>query len=83
MGVATPNQLRLVTLLGVVSSARAEVNATECKALGFGPSLYCSSCDKLAGLVTEEDPLIGECKGCCTEDPQKGVYASATFDVCK
>ena len=73
-----------LSLLLVAGSARGEeVNATECRALGFAPSLYCSSCDKIAGLVTEGDALIGECRGCCTEDPVKGAFAGATFDVCK
>jgi len=81
MGVATPS-VGLV-LIGVMGSARGEVNATECRALGFSASLFCSSCDKLATLVTETDPLVGECRGCCAEDPIKGSYASATFDVCK
>lgn len=78
MGVAKTAHL---VLLGICS-ARAE-NASECKSLGFAPSLYCSSCDKLSDVVSATDPLVGECKGCCTPDPEKGSFASATFDVCK
>jgi hypothetical protein len=79
MGVARAAHL---VLLGIVGSAQAE-NASECKSLGFAPSLYCSSCDKLSDLVSATDPLVNECKGCCTPDPEKGSFASATFDVCK
>mmetsp|Transcript_30428 Transcript_30428/g.78929 ORF Transcript_30428/g.78929 Transcript_30428/m.78929 type:complete len:81 (-) Transcript_30428:582-824(-) len=67
----------------LVTFVRADVNATECKTLGFAPSLYCSSCDKLAGTIAEGDPLVGECRGCCMDDPVNKGYASATFDVCK
>ena len=77
------SRLGLAGVLLVVSAKADEANASACRELGFGPSLYCSGCDKLASVVPEGDTLVDECRGCCAADPEKGVYASATFDVCK
>ncbi len=68
----------------VAAGAAAEPNETNCRALGFAPSLLCSSCSKLAEHVGKEDALVGECEGCCNEDSSAlGVFASAHMDVCK
>ena len=66
-------------------AAADDANETECRALGFGPSLLCTSCHKLGEFVGESDPLVGECTGCCKEDSDHAsvVYASAVLDVCR
>ena len=73
-------------LLLAASAARAdEANETACRALGFGPSLICSSCTKLGEYVGESDPLVGECQGCCKEEADHAavVYHGARLDVCR
>jgi predicted amidophosphoribosyltransferase len=60
--------------------ARAE----QCRALGFGPSLLCASCGKLAQHIGQEDALIEECKGCCTAEAEHTThFARAVLDVCR
>lgn len=59
-------------------------NETACRALGFAPSVLCSSCGKLAEFVGAEDPLIGECQQCCTADVNSVTsYPRAVLDVCR
>ena len=77
-------------LLACARTARAEdgggeANETACRALGFGSSLLCASCTKLGDYVGADDPLVGECQGCCKEEAVGSgvVYASATLDVCR
>ena len=74
-----------VVLLCYAQVAADDANETECRALGFGPSLLCSSCHKLSEFVGESDPLVGECTGCCKEESDHAsvVYASAVLDVCR
>ena len=74
-----------VVLLCYAQVAADDANETECRALGFGPSLLCSSCHKLGEFVGESDPLVGECTGCCKEESDHAsvVYASAVLDVCR
>ena len=85
MGVAAP--LRALLLVGAAAGAEdAEQRLDEaaCRALGFGPSLLCSSCDRLGEFVGADDALVGECRSCCTADSSSSsVYASATLDVCR
>ena len=49
------------------------------------PSLLCSACDKLGEFVDADDALVGECRGCCTEEvsSHSGTYAKATLDICR
>jgi len=58
---------------------------SKCRELGFAPSLLCSACDKLGDFVDADDALVGECRGCCTEEASghSGTYARATLDICK
>ena len=72
----------VVLLLG---AARAEPDEAACRALGFAPSLLCSSCDRLGDHVGLDDPLTSECRGCCVEEVNGtgGSYAQATLDICK
>ena len=74
-----------VVLLCYAQVAADDANETECRALGFGPILLCSSCHKLGEFVGESDPLVGECTGCCKEESDHAsvVYASAVLDVCR
>lgn len=74
-----------VVLLCCAQVAADDANETECRALGFGPSLLCTSCHKLGEFVGESDPLVGECTGCCKEESDHAsvVYASAVLDVCR
>ena len=74
-----------VVLLCYAQVAADDANETECRALGFGPSLLCSSCHKLGEFVGESDPLVSECTGCCKEESDHAsvVYASAVLDVCR
>lgn len=73
----------VVLLLGAV--AADSDNETACRALGFAPSLLCSSCAKLGEYVGEEDALVGECKSCCAEDASNAgaVYPRAVLDICR
>ena len=69
-----------------LASATSESPPTEaeCRALGFAPSLLCSSCVKLGEFIPADDPLLGECEQCCTpEAAGAGAFARATLDVCK
>ena len=79
--------VRTVLVLCVAARARADdvANETECRGLGFGLLLLCSSCTKLGEFVGDADPLVGECKGCCKEEADHAgvVYASAVLDVCR
>lgn len=73
------------TLLLLGAAARADPNASaeECRALGFAPSLSCSSCAQLQQHVNDA-ALLGECRQCCSEDASAdSVYAKAQIDVCK
>ena len=85
MGVVA--SLRALLLVGAAAGAEdAEQRLDEaaCRALGFGPSLLCSSCDRLGEFVGADDALVGECRSCCTADSSSSsVYASATLDVCR
>jgi hypothetical protein len=74
-----------VVLLCCAQAAADDANETECRSLGFGPSLLCTSCHKLGEFVGESDPLVGECAGCCKEESDHAsvVYASAVLDVCR
>ena len=70
----------------LVAAAAAERDEANCTALGFAPALLCSSCDKLADVgISADDPLISECRGCCTEEVAGtgGTYANAVLDICK
>ena len=73
-----------VALLVAAAAAERQDEAT-CRSLGFAPSLLCSSCDKLVEHVPAEDPLIGECRSCCTEEVTGtgGTYSQAVLDICK
>jgi len=56
-----------------------------CAQLGFAETLMCSKCQKLRQHVPANDPLIGECDGCCIDDTAKTMkqqFASASLDVC-
>ena len=77
---------RGVSVLLLAAAARAEPsNESECRTLGFAPSLLCSACDKLSEFVPADDALVGECRGCCTEEVSghSGTYAQATLDICR
>ena len=79
MGVAC------VALL-VAGAAASKPDEAACRSLGFAPSLVCSSCDKLGEYVANaSDPLLAECKQCCTEEAAgaSGQYNSATLDICR
>lgn len=83
--VAERRSLAALLLAGAAVAAAEKPSEAECKALGFAPSLLCSSCKKLGDFVGAEDALIGECQGCCTEDDSASAstFARATLDVCK
>ena len=85
VGVTAP--LRALLLVGAAAGAEEsaeKLDEAACRALGFGPSLLCSSCDKLGEFVSSDDALVGECRSCCTADVSSGSsYASATLDVCR
>lgn len=74
-------------LLLLVVATRGDdggARAKQCRALGFGPSLLCASCVKLAQHIGQDDALIEECKGCCTaEAEQTSHFARAVLDVCR
>jgi hypothetical protein len=77
---------RAVAALLLVAGVRGEEHdEAACRALGFAPSLVCSSCDKLGEFVDASDSLVAECRGCCTEEVAgaSGKYASAVLDICK
>ena len=72
-----------------LSPGGIKLNAV-CAAAAFcvcwqAPSLLCSACDKLGEFVDADDALVGECRGCCTEEVSghSGTYAQATLDICK
>jgi hypothetical protein len=66
------------------NSDENKLSESECRTLGFAPSLLCSSCAKLAEFIPTGDSLLGECQSCCTDDiADNGSYSHATLDVCK
>lgn len=71
----------------VLSSAAASTDgpgSERCRSLGFGPSLLCTSCTKLAEHVGKDSTLVEECAGCCTDEAQRAShFAKAVLDVCK
>jgi len=70
-------------LLAATAAAEPPSEAA-CRALGFAPSLLCSSCAKLGEFVGADDSLVTECQQCCTaEEASASSYARATLDVCK
>jgi len=77
--------LLLASALAAESGAESErLDEAACRALGFGPSLLCSTCAQLGEFVGADDALIGECESCCSaESDGSRTYASAVFDVCK
>ncbi|KAL1520223.1 hypothetical protein AB1Y20_023693 [Prymnesium parvum] len=72
-----------VGVLLLASALADDANETACRALGFAPSLLCSSCTKLSEFVGAGDALFHECRGCCTEDFSNAgiVYSRAVLDV--
>ena len=73
-----------LVLATAVLTARAESEGSDCRALGFAPSLLCSSCTKLGEHIGADDPLLAECGKCCNEDAElSSTFARATLDVCR
>ena len=67
----------------VVAFASAEIDEAACAKLGFAPTLLCSACTKLGEHIGEDDSLVSECQGCCTEEVAggSGTYTQATLDI--
>ena len=84
MGMAVGRRVPAAVVL-LLGTARAEADEVACRKLGFAPSLLCSACDKLSEFVPADDALVGECRGCCTEEVSghSGTYAQATLDICR
>ena len=78
-------QLGVLLVVSAAASTAAQPDEAKCKSLGFAPSLLCSACDKLGEFVPADDALIGECRGCCTEEVNGtgGTYAKARLDICR
>jgi len=53
--------------------------------MGYGESLMCSDCKKLAHHVND-DQMLTECQSCCTAETnaaQQIQYVSGTLEVCQ
>jgi hypothetical protein len=73
-------------VLALVSSvASLSPGSEECQQLGFNPTLMCPSCDRLADAIgaADDEGLLGECRGCCTEPEVSKKSSHARLEVCK
>ena len=70
----------LVCLVGSAAGA-----GLSCREKGFGDSLQCSSCKQLKAAVGDDDELVGECEGCCSDDSAREgakTFNEAKLEIC-
>ena len=75
--------LALASLLATATVAPAP-SVGQCRELGFSDMLVCSRCDKLEDFLSKGDPLLAECRDCCTQDDsESSTYSKIVLEVCQ
>ena len=76
--------LALASVLLAPAAASPSRAAAECREMGFSDVLVCSRCEKLKDFLPKDDPLLGECQSCCTDDvSESATYSKIVLEVCQ